>query len=197
MMTAQPVDHCKTVIVRGATTAVATTVATIIGTTTTTAATTTVAMTIGVMTTMTMATATVTIIISVMTTTVATITVTTIIDAMKPPNSQKDVQNLIGCMDAPPFCRLLKKQDKFLWTDEARVVFDQLKSYLSNPPVLIPPKPNETIQLYISVTTNIVSTLLAVDRQEEGHIQKVKHPGYFWSLVISSSFLDSARTEAS
>jgi hypothetical protein len=33
---------------------------------------------------------------------------------------------------------------------------------------MTPPVPNETLLLYISATTNMVSTVLVVEREEEG-----------------------------
>src|SRR5436190_6191539 len=80
---------------------------------------------------------------------------------------------------AMPFYKLLKKQDKFQWTPEAQQAFDKLKEFLTNPPVLVPPMPEEPLLLYIAATSHVVSTAIVVERQEEGHIQKVQHPVYF------------------
>ena len=77
-----------------------------------------------------------------------------------------------------PFYKLLKKQDKFQWTPEAQQAFDKLKEFLTNPPVLVPPMPEEPLLLYIVATSHVVSTAIVVERQEEGHIQKVQHPVY-------------------
>ena len=72
---------------------------------------------------------------------------------MNSPITLKDVQKLTGCMAAlshfisrlgeraMPFYNLLKKQDKFQWTPEAQQAFDELKKFLTNPPVLVPPMP--------------------------------------------------------
>ena len=102
---------------------------------------------------------------------------------MGPPNSQRDVQKLTGCIASLsrfisrlgvrglPLFRLLKKQEDFVWTEEAQSALDELKVYLSSIPVLVPPEPGEKLQLYISATTQVVSTVLTVYREEEGHIQ--------------------------
>jgi dsDNA-binding SOS-regulon protein len=58
------------------------------------------------------------------------------------------------------FFQLLKKQDKFQWTQEA---FEDLKNYLSNPPTLVAPEPHENLQLYISATSNVVSTTIVIE----------------------------------
>src|SRR5438105_3595071 len=88
---------------------------------------------------------------------------------------------------AMPFYKLLKKQDKFQWTSEAQQAFDKLKEFLTNPPVLVPPMPEEPLLLYITATSHVVSTAIVVERQEEGHIQKVQHPVYFISEVLNES----------
>nr|CAE76039.1 B1292H11.25 [Oryza sativa Japonica Group] len=86
------------------------------------------------------------------------------IENMKSSTRLKEVQKLTGCMAAlsrfvarmgergQPFFALLKKQDKFVWTQEAEDAFIALKRYLSNPPVLVAPQPNEELFLYIAAT---------------------------------------------
>src|SRR6266540_3913035 len=118
---------------------------------------------------------------------------------MNSPTKLKDVQKLTGCMAAlsrfvsrlgeraMPFYKLLKKQDKFQWTPEAQQAFDKLKEFLTSPPVLVPPMPEEPLLLYIAATSHVVSTAIIVERQEEGHIQKVQRPVYFISEVLSES----------
>src|SRR5438034_7209539 len=118
---------------------------------------------------------------------------------MNSPTALKDVQKLTGCMAAlshfisrlgewaMPFYKLLKKQDKFQWTPVAQQAFDELRKFLTNPPVLVPPMHEEPLLLYIASTSHVVSTAIYVERQEEGHIQKVQHPVYFISEVLSES----------
>src|SRR5438105_12713329 len=111
----------------------------------------------------------------------------------------KDVHKLTGCMSAlsrfvsrlgeraMPFYKLLKKQDKFQWTSEVQQAFEELKKFLTNPPVLVPPIPEEPLLLYIVATSHMVSTAIVVERQEDGHIQKVQCPVYFISEVLGES----------
>jgi hypothetical protein len=61
-----------------------------------------------------------------------------------------------------PFFKLLKKEDKFIWDDESQKAFEALKESLTTPPIMTPPVPKETL-LYISVTTNVVSTVLVTE----------------------------------
>jgi hypothetical protein len=65
-----------------------------------------------------------------------------------------------------PLFKLLKKVDKFVWDDEAQKAFEALKESLTMPPIMTPPVPKETLLLYISATTNVVSTVLVVEREE-------------------------------
>ena len=67
---------------------------------------------------------------------------------MGPPRSVKEVQKLTGYMAALnrfisrlgekwlPFFKLLKKMDKFEWTEEADEAFKRLKAYLTSSLVL-------------------------------------------------------------
>jgi hypothetical protein len=66
-----------------------------------------------------------------------------------------------------PFFKLLKKADKFVWDDEAQKAFEALKESLTTPPIMTPPIPKETLLLYISAT-NVVSTVLVAEKEEEG-----------------------------
>jgi hypothetical protein len=71
---------------------------------------------------------------------------------MKAPTCIKDVQKLTGCMAALirfisklrerglPFFKLLKHQEKFVWTKEADQTLTQLKDFLLKPPVLTAPR---------------------------------------------------------
>jgi hypothetical protein len=124
---------------------------------------------------------------------------------MEAPRSQKKVQRLTGCMAAlsrfisrlgekgMPFYKLLKKVDKFQWTTEAQEALEALKKFLTTPPVLkpscraTPSQPAEDLLLYISCMTHVVSTMLVVERAEEGHAYPVQHPVYFISEVLGPS----------
>jgi dsDNA-binding SOS-regulon protein len=59
-----------------------------------------------------------------------------------------------------PFVKLLKKSDKFEWTDEVDQALEELKTFLTTPPVMVPPEPKETLLLYISTSTQVVSAVL-------------------------------------
>jgi hypothetical protein len=101
---------------------------------------------------------------------------------MAKPSCKKDVTKLTGMMAALgrfisklsekglPFFKLLKKADKFVWDEEAQKAFDALKESLTTPPIMTPPRLGETLLLYISATTNVVSTVLVAEREEQGRL---------------------------
>src|SRR5437764_2449899 len=53
--------------------------------------------------------------------------------------------------------------------------------------MLVPPMPEEPLLLYIAETSHVVNTAIVVERQEEGHIQKVQRPVYFVNEVLNES----------
>jgi dsDNA-binding SOS-regulon protein len=87
---------------------------------------------------------------------------------------------------ALPFYALMKKlDDKFEWIEEADTTFTQLKKVLSKQPVLVAPREKEPLLLYIAATHQVVSTILIVERSEEGKAHGVQRPVYFLSKVLS------------
>ena len=107
---------------------------------------------------------------------------------MKPPRSVKEVQSLSGKVAALnrfvsramekclPFFRTLKKS--FEWTDECQQAFEELKAYLSTPPLLSPSQLGEELFLYLAVSLAAISAALI--REEE----KVQKPVYYASRAL-------------
>ena len=81
----------------------------------------------------------------------------------------------------------MKKADKFEWTPEANAAFAELKALLSTQPVLAAPISKEPLLLYIAATGQVVSTVLTVEREEEGKALKVQRPVYYLSEVLTPS----------
>jgi dsDNA-binding SOS-regulon protein len=118
---------------------------------------------------------------------------------MKAPTCIKDVEKLTECMAALnrfisklgergfPFFKLLKHQEKFVWTREADQALALLKDFLSKPPVVTASRKGEQLLLYLAATTHVVSTAIIVERQEDGHAYPVQRPVYFVSEVLSES----------
>jgi hypothetical protein len=86
-----------------------------------------------------------------------------------------------------PFFRLLKKQDKFQWTHEAQEAFEDFKKFLTTPPTLVAPEPNENLQLYISAISNMVSAATTVEQGESKTNLKIQYLVYFINEVLSDS----------
>jgi hypothetical protein len=82
----------------------------------------------------------------------------------------------------------MKKSDKkFEWIEEADQAFVNLKKVFSTPPVLVAPNEKEPLLLYIVATHQVVSTVLVVERSEEGKAHGIQKPVYFLSEVLSPS----------
>src|ERR1043165_5987391 len=75
-----------------------------------------------------------------------------------------------------PFYQLLRKGEKFEWTEEARKAFEDLKKTLSTPPILAVPKEGEKLYLYAAARNSVVSTTLVVERKEEDKVQRIHRP---------------------
>jgi hypothetical protein len=72
------------------------------------------------------------------------------------------------------------------WTQEAQEAFEELK-YMTTPPTLVAPEPPKNLQLYISATSNVVSTTIVIKRGESNTNRKIQYPVYFVSEVLSDS----------
>ena len=94
---------------------------------------------------------------------------------LEPPRTVKEVQSLnkkIATLNkfisrvtdrCLPFFRTLRKS--FQWTDECQTTFNDLKAYLSSPPLLSPPLLGEELYLYLAISQATVSVALV---REEG-----------------------------
>jgi hypothetical protein len=118
------------------------------------------------------------------------------ITSMGPIQDLKGVQRVTGCLamlsrfisrlgeHGLPLYRLLKKTDRFTWTLEAQEALDGLKALLTKALILVPSAEGEPLLLYVAATTQVVSTTIVVERQEEGHALKVWCPVYFINEVL-------------
>ena len=107
---------------------------------------------------------------------------------LEPPMTAKEVQSLNGKIAALnrfiskamdkclPFFHTLRKS--FEWTNECQKAFEDLKKYLSSPPLLSLSKSGEELYLYLAISQAAVSTALV---REEDRSQR---PVYFISHVF-------------
>lgn len=84
----------------------------------------------------------------------------------------KEVQRLTGMAAAlnrfiskssdrcMPFFQILKKREGYEWGAEQEQAFQELKAYLSSPPLLSTPKVGERLTLYLAVSEHAVSSVL-------------------------------------
>ena len=109
---------------------------------------------------------------------------------LKPPRNAKEVQKLIGMIAAlnrfisrsadrcRPFYLLINKWKGFEWFEECTVAFQQLKEFLSRPPIMSSPVANEVLYAYIAVATHVVSLVLI--REDNG----LQRPVYYISKSL-------------
>ena len=107
---------------------------------------------------------------------------------LEPPRTVKEVQSLNRKIVALnrfvsratdrclPFFRTLRKS--FEWTEECQTAFNDLKAYLSSPPLLSPSMLGEELYLYLAVSQAVVSAALV--REEDGS----QKPIYFTSRAL-------------
>ena len=94
------------------------------------------------------------------------------------------MQKLVGCVtslgrvisklgERPlPFIKLMKKEGPFEWTPEADLAFQDLKRYLTSPPVMVAPRPLEPLVVYLDATPHSASAALVAIRGE----RRAKNP---------------------
>jgi hypothetical protein len=96
------------------------------------------------------------------------------IDEVVPPTNLKELQSLLGKINfvrrfisnlsqkVLPFSPLLriKKDQKFVWDDEQQKAFDEIKQYMKEPLVLVPPQLDKPFKLYVVADTQTIRSAL-------------------------------------
>jgi hypothetical protein len=96
------------------------------------------------------------------------------IDEVVPPTNLKELQSLLGKINfvrrfisnlsqkVLPFSPLLKlkKDQKFVWGDEQQKAFDEMKRYMKEPPVMVPPQLNKLFKFYVAADTQTIGSSL-------------------------------------
>ena len=65
-----------------------------------------------------------------------------------------------------PFFKIMKRKGPFEWTQEADEAFQDLKKYLTSPPVMVAPRPQEPLVIYLAATPYSTSAALVAIREE-------------------------------
>uniref|UniRef100_A0A7N2LIP1 Integrase catalytic domain-containing protein n=1 Tax=Quercus lobata TaxID=97700 RepID=A0A7N2LIP1_QUELO len=112
------------------------------------------------------------------------------INDLKPPQNAKEVQKLTGMIAAlnrfisrsadrcRPFYFLINKWKGFEWSKNCIVAFQQLKEYLSQPPIMSSPEADKVLYAYIAVAPHAMSLVLIWD---DNDLQK---PVYYVSKSL-------------
>ena len=97
------------------------------------------------------------------------------INSLQTPRNPKEVQKLTGMVVAlnrfisrsadrcRPFYLLMNKWKGFEWSEDCVLAFQQLKEYLSRPPIMSSPEVDEVLFAYIAVAPHAVSLILLRD----------------------------------
>ena len=116
-----------------------------------------------------------------------------VINNLQPPRNPKEVQKLTGMMVAlnrfisrsaercRPFFLLLHKWNEFEWSEECVVAFQELKQYLSHPPIMSSPVVDEVLFAYIVIALYAISLMLI---QVDTGIQR---PVYYVSKSLNEA----------
>ena len=95
-----------------------------------------------------------------------------VINSLQPPRNPNEVQKLTGMMAAlnrfisrsaercRPFFLLLHKWKEFQWSKECVIAFQELKRYLSHPPIMSSPEVDKVLFAYIAVALYAISLVL-------------------------------------
>lgn len=96
---------------------------------------------------------------------------------MPPPKTEKEVRGFLGRLQyisrfiakltstCEPLFKQLKKVRRVEWDDECQKAFDKIKEYLAEPPVLVPPVPQQPLLLYLSITKTVIGSMLAQNQE--------------------------------
>ncbi|KAL2226151.1 UNVERIFIED_CONTAM: Retrovirus-related Pol polyprotein from transposon [Sesamum indicum] len=112
---------------------------------------------------------------------------------LRSPTSIKEVQKLTGKIASLrrfisrsadrrlSFFKILRKAKNFTWTAECDQALQELKEYLTKPPLLANPKEGETLFLYLGVSENAVSSVLVRDKGSN------QNPVYYVSKMLQGA----------
>jgi len=123
---------------------------------------------------------------------------------MHPPKNLKELRGLQGRLAyirrfianlsgrCQPFTRFMKKGVSFVWDKACQEAFEDIKRYLTKPPVLVAPTSGKPFLLYVKAMDHSLAALLA-QKNDDGHEQ----PIYYLSrtLIGAESRYNSIKKE--
>ena len=106
------------------------------------------------------------------------------IDKVEAPTTKVELQSLIGKVNfiqrfisslsekIQPFSSLLKlKADQeFVWREEHQKALDEIKHYLVNPSVFVPPQKHKPFKLYLSADERAIGSALIQEFEEKERV---------------------------
>lgn len=98
---------------------------------------------------------------------------------MKSPNCLKEIQRLVGRLTSlarfipklaeriRPIIKRMKKEVRIgTWDTDCEHAFNEVKTILTNPPIMNRPVPNSVLQIYLGVSPEAISIALVQDSPE-------------------------------
>ena len=104
------------------------------------------------------------------------------IQSMHPPRNLKELKGLQGKLAyirrfianlsgrCQPFTRLMKKGASFVWNQACQEAYEDIKRYLTRPPVLVAPTSGKPFLLYVKAMDHSLGALLAQKRRQWSRI---------------------------
>jgi hypothetical protein len=68
----------------------------------------------------------------------------------------------------------LSKSGPFIWTNEAEEAFQELKQYLTSPPIMVALEPREPLLLYVTAIAEVVSMVPVTELSKPPQPQQTK-----------------------
>ena len=127
------------------------------------------------------------------------------ITEMPPPRTQKEVKGFMGRLQyisrfvnqlttmCEPIFKLLKKNAKLEWNEKCQLAFEEVKHYLTCPPVLVPPHKSKPLILYLTVMDEALGAMLAQEQPDS----KKENAIYFVSRRFQGSEINYSALEKS
>ncbi|XP_031405692.1 uncharacterized protein LOC116214426 [Punica granatum] len=108
---------------------------------------------------------------------------------LPPPSTVREVRSFLGRLNyiarfianlsdkCQPLFRLLRKNAAIEWDDDCQKAFDDIKTYLVQSPVLVPPTPGRPLILYLTVRRQSLGCMLG----QEDESTRAEHAIYYLS----------------
>ncbi|XP_070013347.1 uncharacterized protein [Nicotiana sylvestris] len=124
-----------------------------------------------------------------------------VIAKLPPPTSVKAIRSFLGHADFyqrcirdfskidNPLCKLLEKYHPFLFFDDCRIVFEELKKWLVTAPIIVSPDWEKPFELMCDASDYAVGAVLGQRKD------KLIHPIYYASRTLSRAQLNYTVTE--